>query len=71
MFSVKVARPVPLNAPSVDATLVTLEVELEFDLLEGVLLEGVLPEEALPGDPSAEEDVVLRGSTNQLDALLI
>ena len=55
MFSVKVAKPVPLNAPSVDATLVTLDVELEFDLSE-----GVLSEEVLPGDPPAGEDVVLR-----------
>ena len=45
----------PLNAPSVDATLVTLDVELEFDLPE-----GVLPEEVLLGDPLAGEDVVLR-----------
>ena len=48
MFSVKVAKPVPLNAPSVDAILVTLEAELEFDLPEEVLPEGVLPEEFLP-----------------------
>ena len=61
IFSVKVAKPVPLNAPSVDATLVTLDVELEFDLPEGVLPEVVLPEEVLPGDPLAGEDVVLRG----------
>ena len=46
----------PLNAPSVDATLVTLDVELEFDLPE-----GVLPEEVLPGDSLGGEDVVLRG----------
>ena len=51
----------PLNAPSVDATLVTLDVELEFDLPEGVLPEGVLPEEVLPGAPLGGEDVVLRG----------
>ena len=56
IFSVKVAKPVPLNAPSVDATLVTLDVELEFDLPE-----GVLPEEVLPGDSLGGEDVVLRG----------
>ena len=43
MFSVKVAKPVPLNAPSVDAILVTLEAELEFNLPEEVLPEGVLP----------------------------
>ena len=46
----------PLNAPSVDATLFTLDVELEFDLPE-----GVLPEEVLPGESLAGEDVVLRG----------
>ena len=50
----------PLNAPSVDATLVTLDVELEFDLPEGLLPEEVLPEEVLLGDPLAGEDVVLR-----------
>ena len=40
IFSVKVAKPVPLNAPFVDAILVVLDEELEFDLLEGVLPEG-------------------------------
>ena len=53
----------PLNAPSVDATLVALDVELEFDLPGGVLPEVVvLPEEVLPGDPLVGEDVVLRGA---------
>ena len=54
MFSVKVAKPVPLNAPSVDAILVALGVELEFDLPDEVLPDEVFPEEALVG-----EDVVL------------
>ncbi len=61
MFSVKVAKPVPLNAPDVDATLVGLEVEVEFDLPEEVLPEGVLPEEVLPGELLEGEDVVLQG----------
>ena len=45
----------PLNAPSVEAILVALDVELEFDLPGEVLPEGVLPEEAL-----LEEDVLLQ-----------
>ena len=65
MFSVKVAKPVPLNAPSVDATLVALDVELEFDLPEEVPPEGLLPEalfpgELVPGGLLAGEGVVLR-----------
>lgn len=50
MFSVKVARPVPLNAPSVDAILVALDVELEFESPEGVLPEEFLPKELLVGE---------------------
>lgn len=59
MFSVKIAKPVPLNAPSVEATLVALDVELEFDLPEEVLLEGLLLEEVLPGEALVGEDVGL------------
>ena len=50
MFSVNIAKPVPLNAPSVEATLVALDVELEFELPEEVLPEVVLPGEALVGE---------------------
>ena len=60
MFSIKVAKPVPLNAPSVDAILVALDVELEFDLPEEVLPEGVLPEEFLPKESLVGEIVVLQ-----------
>lgn len=65
IFSVKVAKPVPLNAPSVDAILVALDVELEFDLPEEVLPGGLLPMEVLPGEALLEEvlfgeDVVLQ-----------
>lgn len=49
MFSVKVAKPVPLNAPSVDAILVALGVEPEPDL----------PGEVLPGEVLVGEDVLL------------
>ena len=50
MFSVKVANPVPLKAPSVDAILVALGLEPEFGLEPALgLLDGVLPEEALVG----------------------
>lgn len=59
MFSVKIAKPVPLNAPSVEATLVALDVELEFDLPEEVRPEGVLLEEVLPGEALVGEDVGL------------
>ena len=53
MFSVKVAKPVPLKAPSVDAILVDFAVEL-------VEPEVVVPEEVLPGEVLVGEDVVLR-----------
>lgn len=59
MFSVKTAKPVPLNAPSVEATLVALDVELELELPEEVLPEGVLPEVVLPGEALVGEDVGL------------
>lgn len=59
MFSVRIAKPVPLNAPSVEATLVALDVELEFELPEEVLLGGVLLEEVLPGEALVGEDVKL------------
>lgn len=52
MFSVKVAKPVPLKAPSVDAILVDFAVEL-------VEPEVVVPEEVLPGEVLVGEDVVL------------
>ena len=54
----------PLNAPSVDATLVALDVELEFDLPEGVLPEGVLPGEELPGESLAGEGILLEEKTS-------
>lgn len=54
MFSVKVAKPVPLNAPLVDAILVGLDVEPEFGLPN-----VVLPEEVSPGEVLVGEDEVL------------
>lgn len=52
IFSVKVAKPVPLKAPFVDAILVDFAVEL-------VEPEVVVPEEVLPGEVLVGEDVVL------------
>lgn len=49
----------PLNAPSVDAILVALGVELELDLPDEVLPDDGLPDELLPGGGLVEGDVVL------------
>ena len=59
MFSVKVAKPVPLNAPSVDAILIGLDMEVEFDPPGERLPEAALPEELLPGEPLVGADFVL------------
>ena len=62
IFSVNVARPVPLNTPSVEATLAALEVEFdfEFDVPGEVLPEGLLFGEVLPEEPLLEGDVLLQ-----------
>lgn len=59
MFSVKVAKPVPLKAPSVDAIRVALDVELEFGLPDVLLPDVVLPEEVFSGGVLVGEDVAL------------
>ena len=61
IFSVNVARPVPLNTPSVEATLAALDVEFEFefDLPGEVLPEGLLLGELLPEEPVLDGDVLL------------
>ena len=46
----------PLNAPSVEATLITFDVEFEFGLPGEVFPEGVLLGETLPEEPLLEED---------------
>ena len=59
MFSVKVANPVPLKAPSVDAILGGLDAEPDFGfpvLVPPELVVDVLPEELLVG-----EELVLHG----------
>ena len=53
MFSVKVANPVPLKAPSVDAILAGLDAEPDFGLpvlLPPELVVDVLPVELLVGE---------------------
>lgn len=57
MFSVKVAKPVPLKAPSVDAILLGLGVEPEFGLLVVLFPEEVL--EVLPEEVVVGEELVL------------
>ena len=56
MFSVNVAKPVPLNAPFVDAILIGLVEEVEFDLPDGILFGDVLPGASFVED----EDAVLQ-----------
>ena len=57
MFSVKVANPVPLKAPSVDAILAGLDVEPDFGMPVPVPPELVV--DALPVELLFEEGLVL------------